>query len=124
MTNNNTKYSLLLRFANVLFHITHLTTISFFLSGWMFEETRIAHYVLSILILLSWHILHCCLITEIQWRIKGLLGDRPEHDQYVKYLLDKVTGRDLNPNATDKLTKYTYYIILVIATIQLIYKNY
>ncbi len=124
MTNKNTKYSLLLRFANVLFHITHLTTISFFLFAWLFEETRAAHYILSILILLSWHLLNCCLITEIQWRIKGLLGERPPHDQYVKYLLDKITRRDLNPDATDKLTKYTYYIILVIATILLIDKKF
>jgi len=89
----------------------------------MLEITRFAHYILAILILVSWYGLGMiygfgyCVITDTQWKIKKLLGQQPHTEYYIKYLMDKATGLDTNPNKINMVTTYTYFAILIISTI-------
>ena len=112
----------MLSISNILFHIIHLTIIFFFLFGWIFEKTLFAHFILSILILLSWFGLGIiygfgyCLVTGIQWKIKRHMGQEPNTEYYIKYMLDKVTGLDINPDRVNAVTEYAFYIIFILST--------
>jgi len=117
-----------LKLLNLIFHLIHLSVIFFFLFGWMFEITLLPHFILSVLILLSWFGLGAfyefgyCIITDIQWKIKRLLKQEPATELYVKYMIDKVTGLDTNPRFINGVTTYTFFGILIISTILLSFK--
>ena len=112
-----------LKLLNISFHLIHLSIISFFLFGWLFETMRLPHLILSLLILLSWFGLGIffgfgyCLVTDIQWRIKRRLKQEPATEFYVKYMIDKMTGLDTNPQFINGMTTYTYFGILIISII-------
>lgn len=114
-----------LKLLNIIFHLIHLSIIFFFLFGWLFEKMRLPHFILSILILLSWFGLGAffgfgyCLVTDIQWKIKRRLKQEPTTEFYVKYMIDKVTGLDTNPSVINGMTTYIYWGILIISTILL-----
>jgi len=114
----------ILRMLDFLFHVMHIFIILLFLFGWMLEITRFAHYILAILILVSWYGLGMiygfgyCVITDTQWKIKKLLGQQPHTEYYIKYLMDKATGLDTNPNKINMVTTYTYFAILIIQVTQ------
>src|SRR5512142_2195328 len=114
---------------DALFHALHLGIIIFFLFGWMIRETRPAHYALTLLILLSWYGLGAfrgfvyCIITDIQWRIKKQLGNKPSTEYYIKYLIDNITGLDTRANIVNGVTTYAYFIILILSTILLLVSN-
>ena len=107
---------------NIFFHLVHLAIIFFFLFGWLLSQTVLAHFILSILILLSWYGLGFffgfgyCLVTDIQWKTKKRMGQEPYTEYYIKYMLDKMTGLDLNPNTVNAITTYTFFIILLFST--------
>lgn len=108
---------------NSLLHIFHLTMIFFCLFGWIFSETRLAHFGLVLLILGSWFGLGLffgfgyCPITDLQWRVKREYGEMPSTEYYVKYMIDKITGRDNNPKIVNNMTTYVLLGLAVISTI-------
>lgn len=124
MTSNSQspQTSIIISISNIFFHIVHLTIILFFLFGWIIEETLLAHFILSVFILLSWFGLGVfygfgyCLVTDIQWKIKKCMGQEPYTKYYIKYMLDKVTGLDLNPDRVNSVTECTFYIVFFVST--------
>jgi hypothetical protein len=120
----------LLWLSNILFHVIHIGVITFFLIGWLWDKTLPAHFILAILILLSWCGLGIfygfgyCLITDIQWKIKKRLGEKPHTEYYIKYMVDKVTGLDTNPKTVDAITTYTFFIILFISTVLILNRKF
>lgn len=119
---DNWQPTIVLSLANIFFHIVHLAIIFFFLFGWLSGRTLAAHLILALLILFSWCGLGVfrgfgyCLVTDIQWRIKKLMGEAPSTEYYIKYMLDKVTGYDLNPVIVNYVTTYSFFIILALST--------
>lgn len=107
---------------NIFFHLAHLAIVFFFLLGWLSSKTLLAHFILSILILLSWYGLGIfygfgyCLVTDIQWKIKKRMGQEPYTKYYIKYMLDRMTGLDMNPNTVNAITTYTFFIIFLLST--------
>ena len=107
-----------LRAADVSLHILHLAVALFCVIGWAFTEARVANLVLMLLIALSWIGLGIffgygygyCLITDIQWRVKQKLGKRPSTDSFVKYQLDKITRRNLDPRSVETFTQLSFYV--------------
>ncbi len=103
-----------LLFMDYMLHMVHLSIIFLCVTGWMFEPTRTLHLVVVVLIAVSWFGLGkffgygYCVLTDTQWRVKRKLGQEPHAESYVKYVLDKVTGRNIDKNITDRLTLYTY----------------
>lgn len=105
-------------------HLVHLTIIFLCVAGWMFEPMRLVHLIVVVLIAVSWFGLGkffgygYCVLTDTQWRVKRRLGQEPSAESYVKYILDKATGRDIDKKVTDCLTLYTYIgaVILSMAT--------
>lgn len=121
---------ILLAAMNVLFHVIHLALIFFFLFGWLWQKTLLAHFIVSVLILLSWCGLGIfygfgyCLVTDIQWKIKKRMGEKPYTEYYIKYMVDKVTGLDSNPTKVNAVTEYTFFIILVLSTVLVINRQF
>lgn len=112
-----------LKLLNLCFHLIHLSIIFFFLFGWLFKTMRLAHFILSLLILISWCGLGIffgfgyCLVTDIQWKIKKRLNQEPPTEFYVKYMIDKVTGLDTKPSIINGMTTYIFFGIFIISTI-------
>ena len=101
-------------FMNYTLHAVHLSLMSICIVGWMFEPIRVLHLVAVTLVAVSWFGLGkffgygYCILTDTQWRVKRRLGQEPYTESYVKYILDKITGLDIDKKITDGLTLYTY----------------
>ncbi|MDH5458373.1 MAG: DUF2784 family protein [Nitrospinota bacterium] len=108
-------------FMDYMLHMVHLSIMFICVVGWMFEPFHVLHLAVVILVALSWFGLGkffgygYCALTDAQWRIKRKLGQEPYTDSYVKYILDKVTGRDIDQKITDHLTLYTYVGAVVLS---------
>lgn len=104
-----------------MLHVVHLSLMSICIVGWMFEPTRVLHLLVIIGVTISWFGLGkffgfgYCVLTDTQWRIKRKLGQEPYTESYVKYMLDKVTGLDIDKKITDRLTLYTYVAAVVLS---------
>jgi hypothetical protein len=102
--------------ADRFLHLLHLGVALFCVTGWIFPATRLANLVLVILIALSWFGLGkfygfgYCLITDLQWKIKERLGERPVSPSFVKYQLDRIAGRNLDPKTVDRFTQGSFYL--------------
>lgn len=107
---------------NPLFHVAHISIISFVLVGWVIPEARFAHLVLSLLTLGSWFILGrwmgegYCPVSDWHWKIKESLGEGRPAVTYITFLLRKVTGMDL---VSDQVNRVVVYVTVVITMISL-----
>jgi len=105
-------------FLDKFFFIFHALLIVFSLFGWMWKKTRRANLVVLSLIAGSWFVLGLwygigyCPCTDWHWqvRIKPGLYDMP--NSYVKFLIDSITGLDLNAKLVDILTLAFYFLAL------------
>jgi len=130
-SNSKTSHpSIILYMMNIFFHLIHLAIVFFFLFGWLSSKTLLAHFLLSILILFSWSGLGIfygfgyCLVTDIQWKIKKRMGQEPYTEYYIKYMLDKLTGLDLNSHTVNAITTYTFFIILLMSTVLILNRQF
>jgi len=101
--------------ADRLLYLTHLAAMLFIVFGWMLPATRLANWYLIVLTFVSWFGLGLvfgfgfCLITGIQSKIRQRLGYREPMDSFVKHVLDRLTGRDLNPLHVEIGTQASFY---------------
>ncbi|MCK5273801.1 MAG: DUF2784 family protein [Alphaproteobacteria bacterium] len=101
-----------LNIANIALHGLHLAIVAGAGIGWMFCETRLATLALQAAIALSWVVigpltgksLGYCLVTDLQWRVRRGIGLAELPGGYMKYLVDGVTGRDLDAARVDRWT--------------------
>ncbi len=86
-------------FLDWLILVFHTSLMFFVLIGWGWRRTRRWHLFVLTLILLSWYGLGIfygfgyCLCTDWHWQVKEALGETDLPDSYVKYFLDRLTGR-------------------------------
>ncbi len=112
----NTPRSQALQAADVAFHVLHSAVILFCVTGWILPATRGWHLVLVSLIALSWFGIGLfrgfgyCLLTDLHWRVKRALGQTDLPESYVKYALDRLLRRDLDPGSIDALTARGFYL--------------
>lgn len=84
------------------FILFHTLLILFNLSGWAWRRTRKANLISLILTAVSWFGLGVfygigyCPCTEWHWQIRERLGDRDLPDSYLKFLIDSLTGWNVN----------------------------
>ena len=99
-------YSLLDKF----FFVFHSFIIVFNLFGWIWKKTRRINLVLLVLTGLSWSILGIwygfgfCPCTEWHYQVRMKLGLYDMPNSYTKFLIDSITGWDVNANFVDVLT--------------------
>lgn len=105
-----------LRAADLSFHVLHAAVILFCVTGWAIPSARGWHLALVALIALSWFGIGLfrgfgyCLLTDLHWRVKRALGQTDLPESYVKYALDRLLRRDLDPGSIDALTTRGFYL--------------
>ena len=98
---------------NIGLHLAHQGLIAFTLFGWAFCETRLLHLAAMVLIGVSWlgfgifHGLGYCLLTDLQWRLKQHMGEQRPEAGYMKFLADRLSGRDFDAKLVDAVTYIT-----------------
>jgi hypothetical protein len=100
------------------FFIFHALLIAFSLCGWMWKKTRRANLIVLSLIAGSWFVLGLwygigyCPCTDWHWQVRMKLGHDDMPNSYVKFLIDSITGLDLNAKLVDILTLVSYFLAL------------
>jgi hypothetical protein len=106
---------------DVFFSILHIAIIGFNLLGWIWPRTRKAHLITIAATGASWFLLGIwfgigyCPITDWQWDVKEKLGERNLPNSFVKYMGDKITGRDLDASMIDTLTLSCFIAAIVLS---------
>jgi len=105
-------------FLNVFFFVFHSALIVFSLFGWLWEKTRVANLVVLSLTGFSWFILGIwygfgfCPSTEWHWQVRMRLGCYDMPKSYTKFLIDSLTGLDVNAQLVDILTLILFMVAL------------
>jgi len=111
---------------DVLFTILHLSIILFNLLGWIPKKTRKAHLIVVALTFASWFVLGIwygwgyCFLTDWHWRVKEKLGEENLPNSFIKYMADKITGKDIDAGLVDLFTIMVFIFIILIT----IYVNF
>lgn len=111
---------------DVLLTILHIGIILINLLGWAWEKMRKLHLVIVIATSASWFLLGIwygwgyCFLTDWHWDVKRALGETRLPNSFIKYAVDKITGRDWNAAQVDQ---YTLYIFLAVIALT-IYVNF
>ena len=115
-----------LRLLDIFLIIIHFVIIGFNLFGWIFKRTRKLHFIVICATAACWFILGIwfgigyCPITDWDWRIKTMLGERDLPNSFIKYYADMVTGQSINASLIDTLT----VACLLIAMMLSVYLNF
>jgi len=109
-----------LNIANIALHALHLGIVLGAGLGWLFCETRLAALLLQAAIASSWLVIGplsgkpvgYCLVTDMQWRVRRGIGQPERSGGYVKFLLDGLSGRDLDAALVDRWTARAFFACL------------
>ena len=94
-------------FLDKFFFVFHSALIVFNLFGWIWRKTRVANLVVVLLTVFSWTILGIwygfgfCPSTEWHWQVRAKLGHYDMPSSYTKFLVDSLTGLDVNEKLVD-----------------------
>ena len=94
-------------FLDKFFFIFHSALILLILFGWIWRKTRIANLIVVLLTAFSWFILGIwygfgfCPSTEWHWQVRMKLGHYDMPSSYTKFLIDSLTGMDVNEKLVD-----------------------
>jgi hypothetical protein len=107
---------------DIFFIVFHSSLVIFNLCGWIFHKTRILNLITLTLTGASWLFLGLivgtlgfCPLTEWHFNILIRMGERNLPDSYIKYLIDRITGMDINASLVDKITLYSFLVALSIS---------
>ena len=109
-------------FLDKFFFVFHSSLMIFILFGWIWKRTRIANLVIILLTTFSWTILGIwygfgyCFCTDWHYQVRIKLGYFDMPSSYVKFLIDSLTGRDINSKLVDILT-FTFFFLALIVSI-------
>lgn len=113
----------MLKFLDWFFILFHSALIIFNVFGWIFRQTRKINLFTLVFTGLSWSILGFwygfgyCPLTDFHWKVLYRLGVNDLPDSYIKYLIDRLAGTDLNPEFVDVITGIVYFAALTISVI-------
>ena len=111
----------MLQAADIFFTFLHLAIIGFNLFGWIWPKTRRAHLITVAATGASWFLLGIwfgmgyCPITDWQWDIKEKLGETNLPNSFVKYMADRITGKNFDPSLVDTVTVACFAAAVVLA---------
>lgn len=111
----------MLQFLDILLTLAHLALIFFNLFAWIFPRLRRAHLITVAATAGSWFILGIwfgtgyCPITDWQWQVKEKLGETNLPASFVKYMADKLTGKDFDASFIDGVTLGTFVMAIILA---------
>lgn len=105
-------------FLNIFFFVFHSFVIVFNLFGWIWKKTRKANLVVILLTAGSWFILGIwygfgyCPCTDWHWQVRMKLGISDMPSSYTKFLVDSLTGADVDPNLVDVVAVICLFLAL------------
>jgi hypothetical protein len=92
--------------------------------GWIWKRTRLANLIVLLLTGGSWLFLGLivgtlgyCPLTDWHFRILERLGKTDLPNSYMKYLVDRLTGLDIDPGMVDSVTLLGLITALVVSLI-------
>ncbi len=100
----------MLEVLDVIFHFIHVSIIIIAVTFWMSYRTLRLAQVILILIVISWvgfgffYGFGYCFITEWHWKIKENLGQSDLPSSYIKFAMDRLTGKDWNSILVERIT--------------------
>jgi hypothetical protein len=107
------------RILDIFFVVFHTSIIFFNLFGWIWRKTRKLNLILLLITGSSWLFLGLivgtlgyCPLTDFHFSVLNKLGISDLPSSYVKYLVDRLTGLDLNPSLVDNVTLYSFLAAL------------
>jgi hypothetical protein len=107
---------------DILFVVFHTSLTLFNLFGWVWKKTRLANLITLALTGASWLFLGLmvgvpgyCPLTDWHFDILEKLGKTDLPASYIKYLIDRLTGLDVNQTLVDKATLYSFIAALAIS---------
>lgn len=116
----------MLHLLDIALNIIHTGIILFCLTGWIWRRTVFAHFILIAFIFASWFILGIwkgwgyCMLTDIQWHIKTKLGEKDLPNSFIKYLVDRISGRNISAALIDKVALVCFLLATLFAVINFI----
>lgn len=108
------------------FIVFHSGLILFNLFGWIWKSTRPWNLATLLLTGSSWFFLGIwygwgyCLCTDWHWQVRRELGYTQMPSSYIKFLIEYLTGFDVNAALVDTATVVLFFTALFIS----IYVNY
>lgn len=96
-------------FLDKFFFVFHSMLIVLILFGWIWRKTRVINFIVVLLTALSWTVLGIwygfgfCPCTEWHWQVREKLGYFDMPSSYTKFLIDSLTGLDVNEKLVDIL---------------------
>lgn len=110
------------RLLDILFVVFHTSLTLFNLFGWIWKKTRLANMITLALTGASWlflglivGMLGYCPLTDWHFDILEKLGKTDLPTSYIKYLIDRLTGLDVNQIIVDKATLYGFIAALAVS---------
>lgn len=110
------------RIVDIFFVLFHTSLTLFNIFGWIWKKTRLANLITLALTGASWlflgllvGMLGYCPLTDWHFNILYRLGETDLPTSYIKYLIDRFTGLDVNAILVDKVTLYTFVAALAIS---------
>lgn len=107
---------MILRTANVLLHALHVAVIGFSCFGWIWAETRPWHLALAAGIAASWFVVGpligqvgFCIVTGAQHAVWRRLDPAAPRPGYVRFLLERLTGRAVDSRVVVGWTQGVFY---------------
>jgi hypothetical protein len=116
----------MLHFLDIFYTFAHLALTLFNLTGWAWKKTRKAHLITLVITAVCWFVLGIwygwgyCPLTDWQWSVKEKLGETDLPNSFIKYFVDKISGRDIDPSLVDTVTLGC----LVFAVVASVYTNF
>lgn len=111
----------MLRFLDILLTVVHLGIIGFNLFGWIWPKTRKLHFIFVLLTAGSWLILGIwfgmgyCPVTDWQWDVKYQLGETNLPNSFIKYYVDKLTGKNFDAAFIDAVTATSFAVAALLS---------
>jgi len=84
----------------------------FILFGWVWKKTRLANLIIILLTAFSWTVLGIwygfgfCPSTEWHWQVRMKLGHYDLPSSYTKFLMDSLTGLDMEEKLVDAIAVF------------------
>lgn len=110
-------------FLNVFFFVFHSLWIAFCLFAWLWKKTRLANLVIIFLTGFSWTFLGIwygfgyCPSTDWHWQVRAKLGCEDMPSSYTKFLIDSLTGLDVDSRLIDAIALTCLGLAFIASTI-------
>ncbi len=113
-------------FLDYFFLIFHSALTLFNLLGWIWKKTRLVNFITLMLTGFAWFGLGIfygigfCPLTDWHWQVLEKLGKHDLPYSYIKYLIDRLTGWDVNANVMEISTVVGFFFAVIMS----VYMNF